>query len=421
MEVPPLSQTSKRPGARDISDLKARLGLKKTNTAAPGGAPVAPPGVAQPPAPGGIVPPPGANVQGSIPAPPGVAPPPAQPQPQAQVPDASSDPFGAMSAMAQNAAVVSQPEIVVVNDGSSVESVAKKNKAATIGRTAAMVFLPLIAGVLIGKIGAGASQYNQVITDAKPIMEDVKIVRGGLTELTAALESGKQNGKFVPGDEKLTASLAALQAVPTNDELVYESSLYHLDSNISREIYTFYSDIHTLNAMLKEHLREAKKESKILKEGAVKFKGFNPMAYGAVVQIPSAEDAAAGAPVTMRMVQLGGPVCEGETKPNPAGCGGKPFTGFAYRDDQTGGWKVDKVPVPGSDSIPGDSVVMLDPASKSIKQIITGGAATLAEIAYTKRIEAIEAKVNQLNDTGKTIQKVLKEKSQESGKFSFFL
>ncbi|MCP4448714.1 MAG: hypothetical protein GY811_25770, partial [Myxococcales bacterium] len=66
-------------------------------------------------------------------------------------------------------------------------------------------------------------------------------------------------------------------------------------------------------------------------------------------------------------------------------------------------------------------VVMLDPTSKSIKQIITGGQATLAEIAYGKRIDAIEAKVTQLLDTSKTIQDVLNEKSNESTKFNFFL
>jgi len=340
---------------------------------------------------------------------------------RAPVPDASADPFGAMSAMAQNAVALPQGDIVVINDGSAVESVSNQSKAATIGRTAAMILLPLVAGMVVGKIGAGANQYNQVIADAKPIVKDVKVVRRGLTELAAVIEQGKQGGKFIPGDDALSKSLAALEAIPTNDELVYKSSLYHLDSNISREIYTFYSDIHTLNALLKEHLRESKKESKILKDGAVKFKNFNPLGYGAVLQIPSAEDSAAGAPVTMRMVQLGGPICEGETRPNPAGCGGKPFTGFAHRDDETAGWKVDKVPVPGAEAVPGDSVIMLDPTSKSVKQIIMGGQATLAEIAYAKRIEAIEAMVTQLNDTGKKIQKVLTEKSNESGKFTFFM
>ncbi|RMH37117.1 MAG: hypothetical protein D6689_21285, partial [Deltaproteobacteria bacterium] len=60
MEVP-LSQSPKKPGARDISDLKARLGLKKGGPAAkprPASGSVPPPlGAAPAPAP---VPPPGA-------------------------------------------------------------------------------------------------------------------------------------------------------------------------------------------------------------------------------------------------------------------------------------------------------------------------------------------------------------------------
>ncbi len=418
-----MTQSSKRPGARDISDLKARLGLKKTGPApsisSPSGAVAPPAGIAPPP---GIAAPPGAVappvVAPRVAAPPGFAP--AAPA-HAPIPDASSDPFGAMNVMAQNAAALPQPDIIVVNDGAAVESVAKQNKAASLGRTAAMIVLPLIAGVVIGKVATKAGQYNQVIEDAKPIMADVKTVRKGLTELAAALEQGKKGGKFLTGDPALTKSLAALKAVPTNDALVYESSLYHLDSTISREIYTFYSDIHTLNAMLKEHLREAKKESKILQAGAVKIQGFNPLGYGAIVKLPSAEDAAAGAQAMMRMVQLGGPICTGETKPNPAGCGANPIVGFGHRDDETGGWKVGKIAPAGAEGVPDGSVVLLDPSSKSIKQIIVGGQATLAEIAYKTRIEAIEGKVKQLNDTGKKIQNVLNEKSNESGKFSFGL
>ncbi len=423
MEVPPLSQTSKRPGARDISDLKARLGLKKNNPAGPGAAPVAaPPGAAQPPAPAGIVPPPGANIQGSIPAPPGVTPPPGIAAPvAAPIPDASADPFGAMNAMAQNATVAAQPEIVVVNDGAPVESVAKKNKGATIARTAAMILFPLVAGVMVGKIGSGASQYNQVIADAKPIRDDVKTVRRSLTELSAALEGAKKDGKFVPGDEKLTAALAALEPVPTNDELIYESSLYHLDSTISREIYTFYSDLHVLNVLRKKHIREAKKEAKILADGAANLAGFNGQ-VGGLLQIPEAEDAQQGKQTSFRVVQLGPPICQGETKPNTAVCGGRPFTGFGYREDQTtGGWKSAPVNAPGSEAVPGKSLVFLDSTSPMLKQLLVGGEATVAEIDYKRRIEEIEAKVLQLNDTGKQIQNVLNDKANEGGKFSFFL
>src|SRR5436190_22688518 len=82
-EVPPLSQTPKRPGTRDISELKARLGLKK---AAPEKAPAAATATTKPS--GGVAPPPGLNVPG-----------PAKPTGPV-IPHAADDPFGNMNAMA---------------------------------------------------------------------------------------------------------------------------------------------------------------------------------------------------------------------------------------------------------------------------------------------------------------------------------
>jgi hypothetical protein len=340
--------------------------------------------------------------------------------PQVPIPDASTDPFGAMGAMAQQAQVAAPRDIVVVNDGAHVESVSKQNKGAVIGKMAAMILAPLVAGVLIGKLSAGANQYNKVIEDATPIMEDVKVVRRGLTELTAVLESGKKGESFAPGDEKLSAALKALPAIEGNDELVFKSSLYHLDWKTASTIYGFYSDLHTLNTDLKAHLRAAKLESKILKEGAAKAGGFNPRAFGAVLHVPNAEDAAAGRPVTMKLVQLGAPVCAGQTKPNPEGCGGGPLAGIQHREDQLGGWKTDNLAPTGEEGTWGDSVVMLD-TSKTLDQVVKGADTTVAIVAYDKRIKAIDALTQRLLQTSKNITKVLGEKANESGKFSFFL
>ena len=90
-----MSDSSKRPGtSRDISELKARLGLKKGGAPAPaaknGGQ--------------GVVPPPGV----SLPAPPGVAP--AGPV----VPSAKDDPFGAMNAMAQIGTMQRAPDALSI-------------------------------------------------------------------------------------------------------------------------------------------------------------------------------------------------------------------------------------------------------------------------------------------------------------------
>src|SRR5205823_13542413 len=83
----PLSQTPKRPGTRDISELKARLGLKK-----------AAPEKAQAKPSGGVAPPPGLTV-------------PKQSGPV--IPAAADDPFGNMNAMAQQGAMQRAPEIVI--------------------------------------------------------------------------------------------------------------------------------------------------------------------------------------------------------------------------------------------------------------------------------------------------------------------
>ena len=90
----------KKPGQRDISDLKARLGLKK-GAGAGGTREPAPGAPARPGQRGNVVPPP-----------PGVQP----PKPEAPAPiDARVDPFGAMNAMAAQGAVSRAPEIIVVD------------------------------------------------------------------------------------------------------------------------------------------------------------------------------------------------------------------------------------------------------------------------------------------------------------------
>jgi hypothetical protein len=144
------------------------------------------------------------------------------------------------------------------------------------------------------------------------------------------------------------------------------------------------------------------------------------MGYGALIETPSAEDAAAGRPVTMKFVQLGAPVCAGESKPNPEGCGGKALAGIQHRDDQLGGWKTDSLAPTGEEGEWGESVVLLAP-SKTLEQIVKGADATVAEVSYDERIKAIDALTARLLDTSKNITKVLGEKANEGGKFSFFL
>ena len=90
-----MSQTPKKPQSRDISELKARLGLKKAGPPAQSAAARGPSGP--------VVPPPGL----SMPAPPGTA------AAEPALPDASQDPFGAMNAMAAQGALRAAPPRVI--------------------------------------------------------------------------------------------------------------------------------------------------------------------------------------------------------------------------------------------------------------------------------------------------------------------
>src|SRR5688572_10148020 len=128
-EERPLSD--KKAGNRDISDLKARLGLKKGGAAAPAAATR------------------GNGQSGGVVAPPGLAvpPPPAQPV----IPNAADDPFAAMNAMAAVAQSKPQKEFIIGNGGKPVEHVGERSSAALILKMAVPGVIALIVGIAIGK------------------------------------------------------------------------------------------------------------------------------------------------------------------------------------------------------------------------------------------------------------------------------
>lgn len=393
--------TQKRPGAKDISDLKARLGLKKKGGAKPGG----------------VAAPPGARVGGVIPAPPGVEP------PRPNIPDAKDDPFGAMNAMAAHTAQTAhaQPQFVVVNDGTPVEQVQKKNRAKVmvIGGVA---LLALIMGITMGKISAGANMYNRTIDAAAVVRDDIKQVRDGLIGYQQILTSGKERGKgkFVPNDEKLTQELEAMPPLKPDIEKVLGAFMYDLSPELIAAILSFYVDVIELNEAIKNHVEAAKGHEKVIQEGQVNIQGFNPLQYAGLIKEPSEEEAAAGKPVTVQVVQLGTPICEGETTPSEQGCPGK-IGGFRYRTDETGPWGVKKLAEADAGTVTAEALVMLDPSSKALQQLVKGGKATVAEIDYLTRITAIDEMVTGLIERQKAIESRLNNKAIESKKFTFFM
>ena len=403
-----MSQSSKRPGAKDISELKARLGLKKNGPAASGAASSS----------GGIVAPPGTRAAGgAIPAPPGAGP------PRPVIPNAKEDPFGAMNALAAHGSVSAQPQIVVVNDGSPVERVEKRSHAVRFAIYGGLLLVPLVLGATMGKLSAKADAYNVTIDDAAVVRNDTNKVREGLVAMQTALQTGRERSRgaqFLVGDPKLTAELASLPPLSPNIELVFRSHLYELDPQLVAAILSFYVESIELNDLVKTHIAASKDADRILKEGQTNMAGFDPRAYGGVIDVPTAEETQQGKPIAVRLVQLGSPVCEGQTKPSDTGCGAAKVTGFRYRVDELGPWGVKKLAT-GTGDFDTDGLVRIDPGSKVLQQLAKGGKATVAEASYTERINKINETVNKLLESQKAIEGHLTNHANKAKEFTFFM
>jgi len=393
--------SQKKPAARDISDLKARLGLKKKA-----------PGAARPAGAGGVVAPPGA---GAVPAPPGVQP----AQPQVHVPDASKDPFGAMNAMAAQQAHHRAPEIIVVNDGTPVESVGAESKAVRYGKIAGFILGPLIVGLAVGQISSSAKRSNEVIDDAALIRDDLKKLNNGLVGLNDILLEGKNrgSGKFVVNDIKLTADLETFDFPKVDNGVVYQSAMYELPVEVVENLLYYYQELAALRELVSEHVTKSKQDAKAIDEAgkrlAEKLKGG--LAFGALISPPSEDEAKAGFPPKVRIVELGEPLCDGK----PGRCP-KP-DGFTVRENaQNLSWSNQRFSQVSGEAVSTAGVLFVEP-TPVLTDAIAGGDASLAQTFYMKRVAAIDEKVTLLTDIGNKLVGQLNAKANESKKFTFFM
>lgn len=412
-----MSQSQKNPGA-NISDLKARLGLKK-------GGPAAKPGVVPPP--GGIVPPPGLSNQArSVPAPPGVQ------QPEPEGPSVSDDPFGAMNAMAAAAQHVPRgPDIIVVNDGNPVESVERKSQLGKIGKYAALVALPFIFGSVIGQISSSAKLVNRTIDDSAILRDDIKrLRRSALQTIQDELLRSQQRGgnKFSANDEELTAKLGDKAILPAVDpEVPFRSNLYYLEPGMVSDILTFYSNTLIISELVQEHVKATTNDVKSMKEGAQKLELTKPdqkenryldfYGYGVVINIPEKDESPFGA----KLVEIGPPVCQ-DRKPSTTGKCPEPPIGFGIRErlgDGTG-WALAEAGFPQGDAVKGKQVLPLLP-TEAFEALAKGSEPAVAERSYLQRIHKLNELVQQTIALGSELESKLDAKASEGKAFTFFM
>jgi len=408
----------KRAGSRDISELKARLGLKK-GAAGSGGKQNG----------AGVVPPPGLN----LPPPPGAKP------PGPVIPSAHDDPFGAMNAMAHYGAAQRAPEIVIVNDGKPVESVSTGEQAAKYGKLAAIGLAPLILGIVVGQIAKDAKMVNAGVDTAKAVEKLVDQDRKQLASLKTTFEStGSLRDRKVAGE--LTKALEAVKDDLGKNGLVVLKARMDYLGDTRGQVVGFYSSLRELDDMINDHVATAKYEEAAIKAGseqsgkltakgddALSQAGF-PYKVAVVLSNPTDDDKNSD-PQGAKLVELGAPLCgatiAAATPSTSGACGDGAPVGFLYRsgESQTG-WNKGKLVVPGSlnagEKFPIGELILPAPTGTLDALVKTSGG-SVAEQAYFKRLKSIYDKLEAAYNQGDVLKGELHKKAVRGKRFTFFL
>jgi hypothetical protein len=413
----------KRTGNRDISDLKARLGLKKGGAAAGAGQTA---GRGNGAATGGVVPPPGM----SLPPPPGIAP--AQPV----IPNAADDPFGAMNAMAAVGTVQRAPEIVIVNDGKPVESVHHASLGATIAKVAVPALLMLGIGVGIGRASKAANFYNDGLDDAGEILgaaDKPSTVRGAkktLADLESTLDAMGKTG-FKPsetGTKQLAEVMKKLDAI--NSKAVFQAKQNALDDALAGEIVAFYAGVAEVKSMLDVHVKAAKADDKALvtakqkgDAAAVKeeenayLAQIGSVRYGVLITAPTEADKD---DFGAKIVELG-PVFCGDRASTTGRCDEGGPSGFGYRNDPGGiAWTKGDLVTSGEESVPTKKLIPLLPNGVR-DALIRGSEPGASEVYYAKRLRVLAERAKKLITDANKLETQLQTAANKGRRFSFFL
>lgn len=408
---------AKRPGSRDISDLKQRLGLKK--------------GVAP-----GTGPRPIGGGPGAIAPPPGMMPPtPAQPA-QPAIPNAADDPFGAMNAMAAVGTVQRAPEIVIVNDGRPVENVGQQSTGATIAKIAVPAVLALAIGVGVGRISKDANFYNDGLKDARAILGEqgqastVRGVKKVLADLDASLDELRTKNQFRQDpaiDKKLDEIVKKIDSA-VKPEIVFRAKQNALDEGLSGQVLSFYAGVAEIKGMLDAHVKSAKADEKAFANGkaaadaaAIKDTENQALAgtprFAVLVTAPTETDREEfGA----RLVEIG-PIYCGDRASATGKCDDGAPSAYGYRNEPGGAvWTKGDLVREGSDSVPTKKLLPIL-ANGTRDALIKGGEAGASEVYYTKRVRAIADRTKKLIADANKLESSLQAASSKGTRFSFFM
>jgi hypothetical protein len=397
---------NKKPGPRDISDLKARLGLKKT-AAMPAAAPATTPAHGQP-----VVPPPsgfGAPVQPQAPA--GPPPPfgrPAEPPPPqpAAPPDPRRDPFANAQAQqaAANLAAFYGLGQQLPGSADAVGGEANISKPKPWGRIAAVLAIaaiPFIVGNACGRIQRDRIEYNTTTEQAGQIRDEVEKMSKNLNLIVDTLNSTPA-GRKGDVDIDLSAKLGSLDLKKPDTTRIFHTNYNSLDPIIVERLMQYYDGTVKLYDMITAHAKKTDNDKDALlrmqKEGVKADKN-----YGVIVQPQNGL-------MIAQFVEVGAPVCQQEGKTD---CNANELKGFQYRMDSGAGWGTR--PVKGKP----EAIVMPLQQTPLFKAVAAGNPDFLAVKDYARRMAEIRTQAVMLMNQQKDVLADLKKASERPHLFAF--
>ena len=273
-----------KPGKpRDISDLKARLGLAK-----PGAAPKADgnAGAAPHTTPTGGVPfgggGGGAATFGSGSPASRPLPAPFQ-QPAAAPPDARKDPFGAMSASVQPAAAPAYH--AYVDDGKPVENVmAKRAHRASRITIAVFALLAFVVGYWWGGIIFDRKMHNRTVDDAQQIKEEVEGMKKLRVQIQDLLLKNQQAFPTGAPDFGLIDGLDKLgELKPPNQQKLFQTNYMRFENIAIDELFNYYNDTISMYEQIRRHVAMSQRDKDMLTQAAANA-AKTDIAYGVVIE-----------------------------------------------------------------------------------------------------------------------------------------
>jgi hypothetical protein len=383
------------PPAKDISDLKARLGLKRPD-AAPG------------PVPGPTARPVG-GLPAGFPQAPGRATATAMPSmhqaPAAPMaPPAAHDPYAGMKP--QQGVF----DLRTIDDGAPIENVRSgRGKAAIV--TAVIVGLAGFAlGAGLGISGVGRANMNTANHAARTVKSELDDMQKTLSQIGTAVALSQQRlardkKDVLEYDPQLISDLEQVKLDPRPDTgKIFRVDYFRLEDIVVDRLFNYYYDTIALYNEVERHIKKTHADAESLKAYADKTAASSQKNYGLVFDTSSKI-------IVGNLVEIGDQVCKNGGKD----CGANDLTGFQVRVNTGAPWVEKK----SGGKLDSGNVVPIKP-TPLMDAVMAGSPDQVRQEAYKQRTANIRSLVSRITGTQKELSEGIEKAASRPDVFTIF-